>query len=76
MCSKLYFIIVVLVAVILAALATFLPADQVDYVIAVSRFFDIMLPILAVGALLKYICKGSKGCCSHCPTDDKNPHCS
>jgi hypothetical protein len=33
-----------------------------------ARFFDVALPILAVGALLKYLC-----CCprkSHCGPDD------
>lgn len=45
----------------------------IGYIIFVSRFFDIMLPILAVGALLKYLlCHG--GCCCHCG-DKKDSSC-
>jgi hypothetical protein len=64
MCGKFLAIIAIVVAVVLAALASFLPATQIDYVIAVSRFFDIMIPVLAVGALIKYLCKRSSCCCS------------
>ncbi len=64
MCSKILAVIAVVVAVVLAALASFLPATQIDYVIAISRFFDIMIPVLAVGALIRYLCKGAGcGCC-------------
>lgn len=76
MCGKILTIIIIAIAVILAALASSLPPEKIDYVIAVSRFFDIMLPVLAVGALIKYLC-----CCSslhkhtHCGQCDTNaPH--
>jgi hypothetical protein len=63
MCGKLLTGLIILIAVILAVLASVLPPEQLDYVIGISKFFDIMLPILAVGALLKYLCKCQK-CCS------------
>ncbi len=66
MCGKTLAVVAVVVAVVLAALASFLPATQIDYVIAISRFFDIMIPVLAVGALISYLCKGSSGCCCCC----------
>ena len=60
MCGKIFTIVIVLIAVIMALLAIFLPPEHIEYLIVVSKFFDVMLPILAVGALLKYLCK--------CPT--------
>jgi len=56
MCGKIFTVGVILIAVLMAVLATILPPEHIDYVIVVSRFFDIMLPVLAVGALLKYLC--------------------
>lgn len=55
MCSKVLAIIFVLIALILAILASFLPQDRLVSIIYISRFFDIMLPVLAVGALIKYL---------------------
>ena len=54
------FIVIALALAVFAALAT---QAQLMHLIYVSRFFDIMLPVLAVGALIKYLC-----CCgkSHC----------
>lgn len=72
-CCKVLAIVAVVVAVVLAALASFLPADQIDYVVATSRFFDIMLPVLAVGALIKYLFTRSKCCCNQ---GDKKGMCS
>lgn len=66
MCGKLFTAVVVIVAVILAALASLLPPEHLDYVIGISRFFDIMLPVLAVGGLIKYLMCGSKSCCPGC----------
>ncbi len=55
----------VIVAVILALLACLMPADQVGRLLGVAKFFDVMLPILGAGALIKYLfshhaCCGSK----------------
>ena len=49
----------VFLAIVLAIFAVTLPPKNIDFVILISRFFEIMLPILAVGALLKYltVCK-------------------
>ena len=54
-----------------AIAASLAKPDSVDTIVMVSRFFDIMLPILAVGALIKYLCcpRSYKGChcgCDHC----------
>lgn len=74
MCGKIITILLVIVAVVLALAANLLPSDKVEYVIVVSRFFDIMLPVLGVAALLKYLCSCpmKKGCCN--ATEDKHIH--
>ena len=55
MCQKWLVNIVVIVAVILAMVASLGQPAYVDIMIGISRFFDIMLPILASGALIKYL---------------------
>lgn len=71
MCRKLFCTIVVLVAVVMGLLAVFMPAAPQPYVAMIMKFFEVMIPVLAVGALLKYIC-----CChmSKANCDDKT-HC-
>jgi hypothetical protein len=48
-------------ALIIAILAVTLPAKHVAAVIIIENFFEVMIPILAVGALLKFL---------HCGKDD------
>lgn len=61
MCNKVFAIIVIIVAIIMAILISVWPQDRLADIFYVSRFFDVMLPILAVGALLKYLF-----CCGYC----------
>lgn len=64
-CNKIWAIIIIAIAVILAILATVWPQDRLTDIIYVTRFFDVMLPVLAVGALVKYLAKcGSCSCSS------------
>jgi hypothetical protein len=55
--------IIVLVAIALAVAVSFWHQQLLAYIIFVSRIFDVMLPILAVGALFKYLLCG--GCHHH-----------
>lgn len=68
MCGKIFTGAVILIALLLAIAGATLSPDHMDnvsiVVISVARFFDMMLPVLAVGALLKYLCS--------CPWKD---HC-
>ena len=71
MCRRIFSAVVIIIAVIMAVAASLARPDYVDSIVVVSRFFDIMLPILAVGALIKYLCcpRGKKACrcsCEHC----------
>ncbi len=58
---KILAIVITVIAVILAIIVSFFHQQGLGYIIFVSRFFDVMLPVLAVGALLKYLF----GCCPH-----------
>lgn len=58
MCSKVLTWVFSIIAVLLAIFAVALPAEKLSYVIVISRFFEVMIPVLAVGALFKYLCKG------------------
>lgn len=57
--------IIITIALIVAVLALFWPQDRLTDMIYVQRFFDVTLPILAFGALIKYLTKRS-GCCTGC----------
>ncbi len=55
MWDKILAIVTVIIAIIIALLAALLEPDKLSPVIIASRFFEVMLPILGVGALLKYL---------------------
>lgn len=61
--------VAIIFAIVMAVLGLSLPRSGVRIVGVISDFFDIMLPFLAVGALVNYLWKSS--CCDkgHC---DKN----
>lgn len=58
--------VIIIIALIVAILASVWPPERLADIIVVTRFFDVMLPILAAGALIKYIAKC--GCCGSCGT--------
>ena len=61
--SKLWAIIIFVIAIVIAILALVLPQSGIAVIIRITTFFDIMIPILAVGALCKYLfCCGKKNC--------------
>lgn len=47
---------IIVIALLQAILVSVLPAEYLGVMAGVSRFFEVMIPILAVGALLKYLC--------------------
>jgi len=66
MCKKVVSTIVIVVALALAVVVSIWHQQGLTFVIFVSRFFDVMLPVLAVGALLKYLICGNCSCgCDH-----------
>lgn len=60
MLMRLFVALVILVAVAVGIFALVLPRDQLVKLITFRDFFDVALPILAFGALIKYLC------CTHC----------
>ena len=58
--QKVLVVLVILIALALALLATFWPQARLADIIYITRFFDVMLPVLAVGALIKYLCTCDK----------------
>lgn len=61
MCMKIFVLLIVLIA-IGVGLGTQLPRDMLIKVIIFRDFFDAALPVLAFGALIKYLCT----CCVKC----------
>ena len=60
-CNQIFKYFFVILALLVAVLVSVLPKDQLIYLINITRFFEVMIPILAVGALFKYLC--STGSC-------------
>jgi hypothetical protein len=48
------------IAVVVSLLAALLPQEQLHSLGLVSRFFEIMIPFLAVGSLVKYLFTDTK----------------
>lgn len=56
----------VLVAIAMGILACKLPTTQIAGLLLAAKFFDVMLPILGVGALVKYLFSGCQCNCKLC----------
>jgi hypothetical protein len=66
MLLKIFVALIVIVGVSVGVLALELPRDQIVKLIVFRDFFDVSLPILAFGALIKYLCS-----CPHHHKNDK-----
>jgi hypothetical protein len=73
MCRRVTATVVIIVAFALAITVSVWHQQGLAYIIFVSRFFDVMLPVLAVGALIKYLICGGCGCC-HSDQDSCKKH--
>lgn len=65
MCMRI-FTVFILICAIAVGLATQLPRDMLEKVITFRLFFDASLPILAFGAIVKYLCSGFGKCGTGC----------
>lgn len=68
MILRIFAALVIIIAVGIGALALILPRDQLIKLIIFRDFFDISLPILGFGALVKYLCS----CSHHCGSCHKD----
>jgi hypothetical protein len=58
--------VVIVIAIAVALVVSVWNKEGMTYIIFVSRFFDVMIPILGVGALIKYLLSGCHcPCCKH-----------
>jgi hypothetical protein len=57
---KLFVTIIIIASIIVGALVLFLPRDKLITIIVFKDFFDVALPVLAFGALIKYLCTPAK----------------
>jgi hypothetical protein len=69
MLLKIFVALIVLLGIAVGILASALPRDQLVHLIVFRDFFDISLPILAFGALVKYLCSCPKRGCGCCGPD-------
>ncbi len=75
---KYYIHVITIVAILVGVFSLVLGVESARYIVAVENFFGVMLPILAVGALLKYLftCTKSKNCDkSSCDTTSSKGGC-
>ena len=56
MMLRMFAALVILAAILVGVLVLVLPRDQLVRLIMFRDFFDVSLPILAFGALVKYLC--------------------
>ncbi len=72
---KRFKIVFTVLAVLAGLLAVTLPMEWMPGIVLFTRFFEVAIPVLLVGALLKYIWLGAgSGCncnCGCCGTDNK-----
>ena len=74
-CCKILIGAIIFIALVAAVAVSAAPQQTMPYLVFVSRFFDVMIPVLGVGALLKYLLchhschcgdkKEDSSCCSH-----------
>jgi hypothetical protein len=62
MCKKIIAYTTIGLAILLAILASTLSPEHLGQVLFFVKFFEVMIPVLAVGALIKYLF--SYCCCS------------
>ena len=61
MLMRIFVALIIIIAVSVGIFALVLPRDQLLRLIIFRDFFDVTLPILAFGALVKYLCT----CCKN-----------
>lgn len=70
MFRKLFCVLMILIALALAILTIVLPQDALRTILIITNFFEIMIPILAVAALINYIWKSNCCCCCSTKKED------
>jgi len=66
MIFRLFVAFIVIVAVIVGIMTLVLPREEITRLVMFRDFFDVSLPILGFGALVKYLCTCSRHKCGGC----------
>lgn len=75
-CIKVFGLIVLIIAIIIAIIACSALGDHYQgTLLTIAKFFDVIIPILGTGALIKYLFSGHCHC-SKCLGTDRDNHCS
>jgi len=56
MLMRIFVTLIIIIAIAVGVFALILPRDQLVRLIIFRDFFDVALPILGFGALIKYLC--------------------
>ncbi|CAM4467075.1 MAG: hypothetical protein LEGION0398_MBIBDBAK_00999 [Legionellaceae bacterium] len=70
-CKKIFLGIVFGFALLMGILVLALPQEKLDILVLISRFIEAMIPVLAIGALIKYLYSSSSDCCKSESSDSK-----
>lgn len=62
-CGKVYATVVFIIAIVLCYLVMQRSFDASMIIMPISRFIEVLLPVLGIGALIKYIACNKKACC-------------
>ena len=54
-CGKIFSTVILVIALAMAIAVNVMAPEKLGYLVPVSRFFEVMIPVLGVGALLKYL---------------------
>lgn len=63
-CNKVYSTVVFVIAIVVCYLVAQRSFDASAIIIPLSRFIEVLIPILGIGALIKFIACGHQSCCS------------
>lgn len=58
MCRKMFPLLILALALAMAVLVSVLPASRLTALYYISRFIEVMIPVLGAGALIKYLFAG------------------
>lgn len=67
--GKIISFLTIIIALTMATLASTLPLERLQSVVLALRFFESMLPVLGVGALVKYLFDLKMCCKKDCKTE-------
>lgn len=79
MCNRVLATVVIVIAVVLSIVMALYGEDisgtHSKFITFIIKPFVVMIPVLATGALIKYLIFGGVNCCSDCTDNHKDQSC-